>query len=219
MNRPAKAKDKILAAARKIVETKGAGHLTFDELSTESGVTRGGITYHFPTKELLLRGLIEADLQDWEDDAELLAGQCQCPRQAEMLGQIRCQMGQQDEGHKRFVSGMMSAAMVDPSLLEPVRAFQQRKFQSWQWNDQDLFAYLLLLAAEGAFWQDFFSTNVMPTEARERLFAWIEHLAQNPELWPLPGQSSAALAAHESLARTTGCPMASAAPADPNASG
>ncbi|AVP98243.1 hypothetical protein C7S18_14035 [Ahniella affigens] len=213
MNRPAKAKDKILAAARKIVETKGAGHLTFDELSTESGVTRGGITYHFPTKELLLRGLIEADLQDWEDDAEMLAGHCSCPRQAEMLGQIRCQMGQQDEDHKRFVTGMMSAAMVDPGLLEPVRAYHHRKFASWEWHDQDLFAYLLLLAAEGTFWQDFFNTNAMPGPARERLFAWVEHLAQHPELWPLPPAGFAVADSHDPSAATAAA-VSARAPTD-----
>jgi len=51
MSRPPLARGRILAAARHIVEREGAGALTFDELVRESGITRGGITYHFPTKE------------------------------------------------------------------------------------------------------------------------------------------------------------------------
>ena len=33
--------------------------------------------------------------------------------------------------HKRFVSGLMSAATIDPSLLDPIRAHQRRKFGGW----------------------------------------------------------------------------------------
>ena len=63
MSRQPKARTKVLEAARKIVQESGAGALTFDELSRVSGVTRGGITYHFPTKDALLRGLLEHDME------------------------------------------------------------------------------------------------------------------------------------------------------------
>ena len=80
------------------------------------------------------------------------------------MGQIRCNLDDQDAGHRRFVSGLMSAAMVDPGLLDPIRAHQRRKFSTWQWTDDDLMRYLMLLAAEGVFWQEFFNLNPMPPE-------------------------------------------------------
>ena len=86
MTRPPKARDQIFQAARRIVESRGAGHLTFEELSAESGVTRGGITYHFPTKEALLKALIEADIDDWEKAAESLESGCECPQAAAYMG-------------------------------------------------------------------------------------------------------------------------------------
>jgi AcrR family transcriptional regulator len=186
MTRLPKARAKVLEAARRIVETRGAGHLTFDELAAESGVTRGGITYHFPTKEALLKGLIEADIADWEQTADELATDCGCVQSATLMGQIRCNLDPMDAGHKRFVSGLMGAAMVDPSLLDPIRAHQRRKFGEWKWDEADLMRYLMLLAAEGVFWQDFFDLNPLPPEARARVVAMIERLAQHPELWPNP---------------------------------
>ncbi len=178
MTRPPKARQRVLDAARRIVEARGAGHLTFDELARESGVTRGGITYHFPTKEDLLRGLIEADVEQWESASlppEDLPETCRCPRTAAALGQLRCHLSE-DEGHKRFVSGMLSAGMVDASLLDPVRAAQARDFAEWTWDDADLRRYLLLAAAEGLFWQDIFNLNPVPAEARKRLKVLIERL-------------------------------------------
>lgn len=180
MTRPPKAKQKVLDAARRIVETRGAGHLTFDVLAAESGVTRGGITYHFPTKEDLLKALIEADMVHWDQMASELSSEAQvaCPKAARMLGQIRCSLAGEDDAHKRFVSGMLSAAMVDPSLLDPVRQHVSREFAEWQWDDTDLERYLLLLAADGLFWQGLFAINPLPPEVRPRLEALIEAKAR-----------------------------------------
>jgi AcrR family transcriptional regulator len=199
MTRPPKARERILEAARRIVEDSGAGHLTFDELSRVSGVTRGGITYHFPTKQDLLRGLIEADMQQWERAAEPcpeLAAACACPRTAAALGQLRCHMSD-DEAHKRFVSGMLSAAMVDSALLDPVREHQARDFADWQWDEADLRRYLLLAAAEGLFWQDMFNLSPLPASARPKLKALIERLLLE---WSSPVESPPAANDHESSA-------------------
>lgn len=185
MSRQPKARAKVLEAARRIVETRGAGHLTFEELVEESGITRGGITYHFPTKQALLKGLIEADIADWEQTAEKLESSCGgCSRTAELMGQIRCNLATQDAGHQRFVSGLMSAAMVDPSLLDPIREHQRRKFSTWRWDEDDLMRYVMLLAAEGLFWQEFFDLNPTPPGVREKLVALIERIAQQPESTP-----------------------------------
>src|ERR1700752_4192682 len=108
MTRPPAARQKILAAARKIVERDGAGALTFDELVKESWISRGGITYHFPTKEDLLRARLEADLKQW-DAAGAPHPPTDCdPETARLLGFIRTSTSQ-DESHRRFLCGMLSA--------------------------------------------------------------------------------------------------------------
>ncbi|HAI59208.1 MAG TPA: hypothetical protein DCM32_04955 [Xanthomonadaceae bacterium] len=176
MTRPPKARQKVLDAARRIVETRGAGHLTFETLAAASGVTRGGITYHFRTKEDLLKALIEADIAAWEQNAQTLAVDAglPCMKAARLLGHVRCSLAGDDEAHRRFVSGMLSAAMIDPGLLDPVRAQVRRDFADWRWDDAELERYLLLLAADGLFWNQFFSVSPLPPEARPRLAALIE---------------------------------------------
>jgi AcrR family transcriptional regulator len=188
MTRPPKARQKVLDAARRIVETRGAGHLTFETLAEESGVTRGGITYHFRTKEELLKALIEADIADWSTASEQLGGDAglHCPKACRMIGHVRSSLADEDDAHKRFVTGMISAAMVDPNLLDPVRHHLAAEFTDWQWDDADLERYLLLLAADGLFWNQLFNVSPLPPEARPRLAALIEakvraFAAQAPE--------------------------------------
>jgi AcrR family transcriptional regulator len=177
MGRSPVAREKILAAARRIVEREGAGALTFDELVRESGITRGGITYHFPTKEDLLRGLLEADFLKWDaSEAALTPTDCD-PETARLLGFIRT-LTAQDESHRRFLCGMLSAATLDPSLMDPCRQELRERLGRKQWTDLDLRLHLIHLAAEGLMWQELFQMYSMPAHARARLVHLMEELAR-----------------------------------------
>jgi AcrR family transcriptional regulator len=177
MARPLLTRDKILAAARRIVERDGAGALTFDELVKESGFTRGGITYHFPTKEDLLRGLLEADFLKWDaSEAALTPSDCD-PETARLLGFIRT-LTAQDESHRRFLCGMLSAATLDPSLMDPCRQELRERLGRKQWSDRDLRLHLIHLAAEGLMWQELFQMYSMPGPARARLVALMEEFVR-----------------------------------------
>lgn len=177
MGRPPAARQKILSSARTIVERDGAGALTFDELAKVSGLTRGGITYHFPTKEDLLRGLLDADFQQW-DDAEAALTPTDCdPETARLLGFIRT-LTAQDESHRRFLCGMLSAATLDPSLMDPCRQDLRERLGRKQWTERDLRLHVIHLAAEGLMWQELFQMYAMPPAARARLVALMEQLAR-----------------------------------------
>lgn len=187
MSRPPAARQKILAAARQIVEREGAGALTFDELVKVSGITRGGITYHFPTKEDLLRGLLEADFEQW-DQAEAAHTPADCePETARLLGFIRT-LNAQDESHRRFLCGMLSAATLDPSLMDPCRQDLRERLGRKRWTDRDLRLQLVHLAAEGLMWQELFQMYQMPAPARAKLVALMEELARE---WGDERQSTA----------------------------
>lgn len=177
MARPPAAREKILSAARQIVESRGAGALTFDELVKASGVTRGGITYHYPTKEDLLRSLLESDFAQWEEaEAAMTPSDCD-PETARLLGFIRTYTSQ-DESHRRFLCGMLSAATLDPSLMDPCREELQERLGHKQWSERDLRLHLLHLAAEGLMWQELLQMFSLPGGARARLVAMMEKLAR-----------------------------------------
>jgi AcrR family transcriptional regulator len=177
MSRLPPTRDRILAAARQIVEREGAGALTYEGLVQESGLTRGGITYHFPTKEALLRGLLDDDFRQW-DDAEAALTPTDCdPETAKLLGFIRT-LTAQDESHRRFLCGMLSAATLDPSLMDPCRQELRDRLGRKHWSDRDLRLHLVHLAAEGLMWQELFQMYSMPGPARARLVALMEELAR-----------------------------------------
>lgn len=179
MSRLPRAKAKILKAAREIVESSGAGALTFEEISRVSGVTRGGITYHFPTKDALLQGLLDHDVEQWKDiEAAAAPDDVACPRQCELIAEIRCHTSE-DESRRRFFAGMLSAAMHQPSLLDGCREEVRQRFANTEWTDIELRAHVLRLAALGLMWDEIFQFQPMPPEARRRFAALLEQLARD----------------------------------------
>lgn len=177
MGRHPKAREVILDAARRVVRERGAGNLTYDELVQKSGVTRGGITYHFPTKDDLLRELIRRDLENWADIEERLKPPIENELAAEVIAHIRSHT-ERDEEHRRFASGMLSAITLDPSMLDPIRDYIEERCGDIEWNEQHFMLQILRLAAEGIFWSDVLGIGKLPDEARDGVVRKLEELAE-----------------------------------------
>ena len=58
------ARDRLLDAAERVVVESGATHLTLDAVAKSAGVSKGGLLYHFPSKEALLEGMLARHFQD-----------------------------------------------------------------------------------------------------------------------------------------------------------
>ncbi len=176
MSRLPKAKSKVLEAARQIVVDRGAGALTFDELAEVSGVTRGGITYHYATKQALLQALIEHDISHWK---EIEAGHRPddvADELAELIAYLRAHTSP-DAERRRFVTGMVGAATHDPSVLSPVREQEAERLADIEWDDRTLRQQILRMAAFGMFWADFFQCPELPGSLKAKLVDLMEQLA------------------------------------------
>lgn len=182
MPRPPKARQRVLDAAERIVKARGAANLTYEELVQESGVSRGGITYHFPTKDELLRALIARDLEQGKSMEARQQSALGSEPGAELIALIRT-WGTPDADRKRFVAGMLSAVAHDPSLLDPVRCHHQSECALRRWDDAEIQRSILRLAAEGLFWSEFFGCSEVPPEQRPRVLARMEQLARE---WSQP---------------------------------
>lgn len=179
-------RDRILEAAEAIVKSRGAGKLTYDELSRESGITRGGLTYHFPTKDSLLQALLERDVEQWQAREQSLRPSDAPTDTAELIGYLRAFTVETDE-KRRFVAGMLSAVAHDHSLLDPVRRLQAERSRDLNWDAQALRLQILRFAAEGLFWSEFFRCTELPAEVRALLVAELEALARD---WSAPDDAA-----------------------------
>jgi AcrR family transcriptional regulator len=53
------ARERVIEAAYAVAERAGVAALTLDAVAAEAGVSKGGLLYHFPSKEALLSGMVD----------------------------------------------------------------------------------------------------------------------------------------------------------------
>lgn len=132
------AKKRILEAASEIVRTEGALALTLDAVAQQAGVSKGGLLYHFPSKDALVKGLLGHHL----DQFEAALNTSGLP-----FAEAYVQLGSYD-GSQGLISGMMAALALNPALLEEVR----ERWRGWYGRiPQQAGPVVAMLATDGLF--------------------------------------------------------------------
>ncbi|MFE7026924.1 TetR/AcrR family transcriptional regulator, partial [Streptomyces griseus] len=62
----------ILDAATRVVQREGVKSVTFDSVAAEAGLTKGGLLYHFASRDDLIQAIHQHLADRWE--ADLVAG-------------------------------------------------------------------------------------------------------------------------------------------------
>lgn len=71
-------KQKILQAAAQIINTTGVLALTLEAVAKQAKISKGGLLYHYPSKDALLRGMNDYLLQSFINEVECTANEDLC---------------------------------------------------------------------------------------------------------------------------------------------
>lgn len=153
---PADARTRILEAASEVVRREGALSLTLEAVAHKAGVSKGGLLYHFPSKEALVRGLLEHHLDQFERALD---------ETGQPFAEAYVQLGSYD-GSRGLFSGMLAALALSPELLEAVR----QRYRSWQRRlPQSAEVWVAMLATDGLFVAEVLGIGTPQGEFREQV--------------------------------------------------
>lgn len=65
-DRSTNTRERILNAAERVIRRDGVNHLTLEAAAEVTGVSKGGLLYHFPSKEALLKALVARVLEGFQ---------------------------------------------------------------------------------------------------------------------------------------------------------
>ena len=118
----------ILQAAEEIVAKRGSAHLTLETAANEAKVSKGGLFYHFQSKEALLEAMILRSTELLRSEQmkveESLNGERNGKMKANIIGTLR-----HLEGQRPVLTAVIAAIASDPKLVEPMRDSIRREFQ------------------------------------------------------------------------------------------
>jgi len=154
-------KRRILDAAEQIVLRDGVGHLTLEASATEAGLSKGGVLYHYPSRDALVAAMVARIIQEFEDDITAYLPVAGSP-EAELPGAytrayIRATLAPVAPGQERLGAALLAAAAAEPELLIPL----QKAADGWQERLVDdgldpALATVIRLACDGLWLCDLF---------------------------------------------------------------
>lgn len=117
-------REKILECAERIVLRDGVTRLTLDAVAAEAGMSKGGLLYHFRSKDDLVRGMIDRliDLFEAEMQKLMTADPDSVGRAARAYLRLSFpEPASSFEHHKQVSAALLAAIFNNAALLEPLR--------------------------------------------------------------------------------------------------
>ena len=177
MSRPTR-RDDLLAAAERIVRRDGVGRLTLDAVASEAGTSKGGLLYHFASREALITAMIERHLDAFSGSLEAAMAEDPEPRGRWTRAYLHTTAPLDGPSDGATATGLLAAMASNPALADPMRD----RYQAWReemaadgLDDAD--AMIVALAADGLWMADLLGFAAPAGAQRRRILARLIQLA------------------------------------------
>ena len=112
-------KKSLLAAASEIVEEEGVVKLTLEAVAQRAGMSKGGLLYHYPSKEALIKGMVE----NWSNNyfESILSLVKDDTIEQGKWSRAYVTSTYSDIDNNKHLSSIMAAMFYNPDLLDDFR--------------------------------------------------------------------------------------------------
>jgi len=180
----ASARETIIDAAEDVVIETGARHMTLDAIAARAKVSRGGLLYHFPNKEALLRAMLERRVNVHTQSRKDLLASLSEGREREAIALVLSLL-KGDEKVKKVSAALLAAVAHDPRLLMPYRQeFRKIIDEMTEGGLRFERAAAIALAVDGLMFVEFLGLSPFDKKERGRIIKEIIALAKEEASGP-----------------------------------
>lgn len=174
----------ILDSANRIVLSRGVEHLTLESAAHEAGISKGGLLYHFPNKEMLIAGMIEHYIQRFTQDLHAAAkGDHQPAQPGDWTRAYLDTTFADNQRLPRMSSGLLAAIATNPALLKPLQDVFAKWITLLEADGIDpLVAHIVRLVADGLWLVELFDLAPPSGEMKERISQALKRLVESGQL-------------------------------------
>lgn len=165
-------RDKIIAAAIEIVRERGPVQLTLDETAKVAGISKGGVLYHFRSKEDLVRGMVEALVGKFDVLFPRIYESLPAGPYRSAKAMILTLTHPEGPYSDPVAPALLAAAVLNPELLATVRNRSSECLEKMTRDSPDpVLARLACLSVDGRWMLEATGLETFSEEDRKRLTA------------------------------------------------
>jgi AcrR family transcriptional regulator len=153
--------------------------MTLEAVACEAGVSKGGLLYHFPSKEALISGMIGRLIQGFRDTLGRELGREGGSASGRWLRAYARASFDEDRWYLDVSAGLLAAIAEEPALVDSLR----EAFEDWQRRAErdgvdPGVATLVRLAADGLFFAELLGFAPPEGRLRERVLEALLRLTE-----------------------------------------
>lgn len=159
-------REEILNVAEKIAQHESASSVTLDRVADVAKISKGGLLYHFPTKDELLSALVERLIRRFDDVIEKHI--TKNPRATFLDGFVAANMSKEILDSSR---GLVAVISYDLKLIKPLREAYKR-WDKMLISDlkSEVEAMKIRFIFDGIFFANLFKLPMPKREVMESIF-------------------------------------------------
>ncbi len=174
-------KQELLQAAARVILRDGVPGLTLDAVATEAGLSKGGLIYHYATKDALIGAMLDQLVDVTDSQVAAYRASDDTPG-SWVRGYLKaCMLAERDESgtQSRLEMAILAACLNEPALLRRLHK-HMREWAAASANDgiDPELAHVVRLAADGLWMNDVFGLPVLEPEERARVLRKLEALTR-----------------------------------------
>ncbi|SFL59536.1 transcriptional regulator, TetR family [Gracilibacillus orientalis] len=174
-------KVEILHAASKVVGEQGIFNLTLEATAKEAGISKGGLLYHYPSKEALVQGMVEHLASDYRKKIANNAEEDPVDKGKWVRAYVDVTFNQAYQ-NKDMHYGLLAAKAVSSNSLDPIREL----YTEWQ-NEIEhdgidpIKATIIRLATDGIWLSELFDIYHIESGKKEAVYKKLKDWANEED--------------------------------------
>ena len=170
---------KIVAAAMELAKEVGPGHVSLDAVAHRAGVSKGGLLYHFPSKNKLLQAIVAHHLDAFDDALSVKTAEKHEKTDSVISACVDLYETECKQGMPK-ASGFLAALVENPDLMLPARKFSRRLIDKIRANASDeATALVAFLALEGLRCLPLLDIDVLTEDERNLVVARLHDMVDD----------------------------------------
>lgn len=177
MSKKKETKEQILKAAANIINTNGVFSLTLEAVAKNAGVSKGGLLYHFPSKDALLKGMVDHLLQGFIAEVESTVNEDVGKKGKYTRAYATITFNQLDSEFD-MNTAFLAAVATNPELLKPMAKYLQELHTHIENDNIDpIVSTIIRLASDGMYFNQLYGMN-LKEDTRENVLKYLISLTK-----------------------------------------
>jgi AcrR family transcriptional regulator len=148
-------------------------------VAKEAGISKGGLLYHFKTKDSIIQGLLERPMKNYIEKMRTYVESQKDANGKWTRAYLYESVNQLDDEREMWLAGLLAALTAKPKLMEEL----YENFGSWQANIENdgidtVDATIIRLATDGFWFLNLFGFQIINDDTKEKVIERLMELSK-----------------------------------------